>query len=111
MTKDELVLPRKINASNPETFGRTAEEFSGDVYAFHNKLKARLLTVEKVAASFETPITTPTPPVPQLVLDKIASPALCAVSVPDKLRIAYSGPGLRVRRSSDNAEQDIGFTS
>jgi hypothetical protein len=28
-----------------------------------------------------------------------------------KLRAAYSGSAIRVRRSSDNAEQDIGFTS
>jgi len=27
-----------------------------------------------------------------------------------KLRVAYSGAAIRVRRSSDNAEQDIGFT-
>ena len=34
-----------------------------------------------------------------------------AYSVARKLRGAYSGSAIRVRRSSDNAEQDIGFSS
>jgi hypothetical protein len=42
-------------------------------------------------------------------LDQISVPALCAVSSCRKLRSAYSGPCLRVRRSSDSTEQDIGF--
>jgi hypothetical protein len=109
--KDDLVLPRKINASNPDTFARTAEEFSGDVYDFLRKLKARLLRIETVAASLQAPVTTPTPPVTQLVLDKISVPALCAFSATRKLRNAYASAAIRVRRSTDNSELDIGFTS
>jgi hypothetical protein len=50
-----------------------------------------------------------TPPViipPSLLLDLY--PATAAFSV-RKLRTAYTGACMRVRRSSDNAEQDIGF--
>lgn len=43
-----------------------------------------------------------------LVLDLIATAALAAYST-RKVRSAYSGAALRVRRSSNNAEQDIGF--
>jgi hypothetical protein len=42
------------------------------------------------------------------VLDNITS-AVLAFSVARKLRTAYTGSAIRVRRSSDNAEQDIGF--
>ena len=53
-----------------------------------------------------TPTTTPTPsPVP-LLLDTY--PSLLAYSL-RKLRTAYTGSAIRVRRESDNAEQDIGF--
>ena len=38
------------------------------------------------------------------------SGAAAAYSV-RKVRTAYTGPCIRVRRSSDNAEQDIGFLS
>ena len=44
-----------------------------------------------------------------LFLDRITD-AQAAFSL-RKLRAAYSGSAIRVRRSSDNAEQDIGFTS
>jgi hypothetical protein len=56
-----------------------------------------------------TPSITPssTPPAP-LLLDTYTG-ATMAVSV-RKLRNAYSGSAIRVRRSSDNAEQDIGFS-
>lgn len=43
-------------------------------------------------------------------LDLIATPSAAAYSV-RKMRAAYTGLALRVRRSSDNAEQDIGFNS
>jgi hypothetical protein len=46
---------------------------------------------------------------PSLLLDLYPS-AAAAYSV-RKLRSAYSGSAIRVRRSSDNAEQDIGFSS
>jgi hypothetical protein len=42
-------------------------------------------------------------------LDTISTPG-AAYSI-RRLRTAYTGPLLRVRRSSDNAEQDIGFSS
>lgn len=45
-----------------------------------------------------------------LPLDTVTT-AVLAYSVSRKLRTAYSGSALRVRRSSDNAEQDIGFSS
>jgi hypothetical protein len=56
-----------------------------------------------------TPSITPssTPPAP-LLLDTYTG-ATMAVSV-RKLRNAYSGSAIRVRRSSDNTEQDIGFS-
>ncbi|HSH41653.1 MAG TPA: arabinofuranosidase catalytic domain-containing protein [Arenicellales bacterium] len=46
---------------------------------------------------------------PPLLLDMY--PATAAYSVARRLRYDYSGPLIRVRRSSDNAEQDIGFDS
>jgi hypothetical protein len=46
---------------------------------------------------------------PSLLLDLYPS-AAAAYSV-RKLRSAYSGSAIRVRRSSDNTEQDIGFSS
>ena len=55
-----------------------------------------------------TPTTTPTPSPVVLLLDTY--PALAAYST-RKLRSAYSGSALRVRRESDNVEQDIGFVS
>lgn len=55
-----------------------------------------------------TPTTTPTPsPVP-LLLDTY--PSLVAYSL-RKLRTAYTGSAIRVRRTSDNTEQDIGFVN
>lgn len=47
-----------------------------------------------------------------LLLDETGlGSANAAYSVARKLRDAYSGSCIRVRRSSDNAEQDIGFSS
>ena len=43
-----------------------------------------------------------------LLLHKLAVTALAGIG-PRKLRGAYSGPCVRVRRSSDNAETEIGF--
>jgi len=51
--------------------------------------------------------TTPTPPV--YLLDTYSS-AAAAYSM-RKLRTAHTGSAIRIRRSSDNAETDIGFTS
>lgn len=42
------------------------------------------------------------------VLDKVQTPAAAAFSL-RKLRDGYTGSAIRVRRSSDNTEQDIGF--
>ena len=45
-----------------------------------------------------------------LALDQIGAPSAAAYSL-RKLRAAYTGSAIRVRRSSDNAEVDIGFAS
>ena len=42
------------------------------------------------------------------VLDQLSTPSGAAYSL-RKLRVAYSGSAIRVRRSSDNTESDIGF--
>jgi hypothetical protein len=47
--------------------------------------------------------------IPLLALDLISVPSQAAYSL-RKLRSAYTGNAIRVRRSSDNAEADIGFT-
>ncbi len=44
------------------------------------------------------------------ILDQLTDSPIVAYSV-RKLKAAYSGSAMRVRRSSDNAEQDIGFTN
>lgn len=44
------------------------------------------------------------------VLDRVTTAPYCAFSV-RKLRSAYAGAAFRVRRASDNAEQDIGFSA
>lgn len=60
----------------------------------------------RFASSFVT--AAPAPPAANLLLDDYPN-AAAAYSL-RKLRSAYSGAAIRVRRSSDNAEQDIGFT-
>jgi hypothetical protein len=45
-----------------------------------------------------------------LALDQIGAPAAAAYSL-RKLRTAYTGSAIRVRRSSDNAVFDVGFTA
>ena len=45
-----------------------------------------------------------------LALDQIGTPSAAAYSL-RKLRAAYTGSAIRVRRSSDNAEQNIGFAT
>lgn len=54
-------------------------------------------------------IGTSAPPVTPLLLDLYPN-ATCAYSV-SKLRNAYAGAAIRVRRDIDNAEQDIGFVN
>jgi hypothetical protein len=49
----------------------------------------------------------PKAPAASLLLDTYSGAAV-AYSL-RKLRTAYSGSAIRVRRSSDNAEQDFGF--
>jgi hypothetical protein len=58
------------------------------------------------AARFGLPLATYIPPAP-LLLDTYSG-AAAAYSL-RKLRTSYSGAAIRVRRSSDNAEADIGF--
>lgn len=50
------------------------------------------------------------PPAAILLLDLLSVNAKAAYST-RKIKNSYSGPALRVRRSSDNAEQDIGFAN
>ena len=50
------------------------------------------------------------PPSVTPVLDDISAPSAAAYSL-RKLRAAYAGNAIRVRRSSDNAEANIGFAS
>jgi hypothetical protein len=42
-------------------------------------------------------------------LDELATPPVAAYSL-RRLRAGYTGPAVKVRRSTDNAESDIGFT-
>lgn len=56
-------------------------------------------------------LASPAPTGPPLALDQISAPAKVAYSCYRRLRRGYAGPALRVRRSSDNAEQDIGFAT
>jgi hypothetical protein len=49
-------------------------------------------------------------PPPSPLLDVLSTPATRAYST-RKLSAAYAGSAIRIRRSSDNAEQDIGFVS
>lgn len=64
------------------------------------------LTQTPTNTSTSTPTPTPTPVV--LLLDTY--PAMAAYST-RKLRTAYSGAAMRVRRETDNVEQDIGFVN
>lgn len=50
------------------------------------------------------------PPAVTYILDTLALATPLAVST-RKLRVAYAGASMRVRRSSDNLEADIGFTA
>jgi hypothetical protein len=65
-------------------------------------------TFTQTPTNTTTPTTTPTPSPVVLLLDTY--PALIAYST-RKLRTAYSGSAMRVRRETDNVEQDIGFVS
>jgi hypothetical protein len=47
---------------------------------------------------------------PLYALDSLSTPAATAFST-RRLSVNYTGPALRVRRSSDNVELDIGFTA
>ena len=47
---------------------------------------------------------------PSLLLDQYGDDITAAYSV-RKLRNDYTGPAMRIRRFSDNSEQDIGFDS
>jgi hypothetical protein len=60
-----------------------------------------------ITATTMIPLTM-TVAIPGLLLDRLATTANRAYSV-RKLRNAYNGSAMRVRRSSDNGEQDIGF--
>lgn len=96
---------------------------SGDI-SFVQKTQASLLTSANVTGNITIPktfnasllatgtttaILTVNAPSASLLLDLYPN-AAAAYSL-RKLRTAYSGSAVRVRRSSDNTEQDIGFVS
>jgi hypothetical protein len=66
-------------------------------------VEVELLAVDAFRASQEI-----TPPAATLLLDQYGEDCQAAYSV-RKLRTAYAGSAFRVRRDSDDAEQDIGF--
>jgi len=66
-------------------------------------VEVELLAVDAFRASQEV-----TPPVATLFLDQYGEDCQAAYSV-RKLRTAYAGSAFRVRRDSDDTEQDIGF--
>jgi len=57
--------------------------------------------------SFGPGYITKTPPPPPLLDQHGGAAAACSLRL---LRVGYNGPCIRVRRSSDNAEKDIGFS-
>lgn len=65
-------------------------------------------TVTNTPSFTPTPSNTPTGATSSYLLDEISTSSIAAYSL-RKLRSSYSGSAIRVRRSSDNTEQDIGF--
>jgi hypothetical protein len=91
--------------------GSSGTYFNGRIYQLigvNKLLDGQILTDTEDYVLSALPA--PPPPVPAGILDSITAPAAAAYSVARRLRTAYTGPAIRVRRSSDNAEVDIGFT-
>jgi hypothetical protein len=80
----------RLNDSDPRVRGK----LQAFLYYARKKRKSRIIS--------ENP--------PVYILDQISAPAAAAYSL-RKLRAAYTGSAVRVRRSSNNAELDIGFAT
>ena len=88
----------------------TVHNVVSNISASANLTSATITTADNVAASVSgtATVTNATLTITSLLLDLYPS-AAAAYSL-RKLRTAYTGSAIRVRRSSDNTEQDIGFT-
>jgi hypothetical protein len=95
-----------LNNSTSSNVGSVANLYSFKVYNpnLGNPFIRRNYNAQ--AARFGLPLATYIPPAP-LLLDTYSG-AAAAYSL-RKLRTSYSGAAIRVRRSSDNTEADIGF--
>ena len=93
-------------STNADLF-RTAT-IAASVTGSANVTAATVTTVNNVAASASAAATVSATLTISLLLDLYPS-ATAAYSL-RKLRTAYTGSAIRVRRSSDNTEQDIGFS-
>lgn len=90
------------------TIGSTSATVSGiDVSALPSGTLTLSVTVSTVAGGTGEAHTTSATPTFAGSLDGLSAAAAFSVR---RLREAYTGPLLRVRRSTDNAEQDIGAT-
>tara|TARA_R100001440_G_scaffold74657_1_gene100396 strand:+ start:374 stop:1300 length:927 start_codon:yes stop_codon:yes gene_type:complete len=73
-------------------------------------LDEQMVEVELLSVDFVRACELTAPPAATLLLDTFGEDCAAAYSV-RKLRTAYSGSAFRVRRDSDDTEQDIGFDS
>jgi hypothetical protein len=95
-----------LNNSTSSNVGSVANLYNFKVYNPNLGLSFIRKNYNAQAARFGLPLATYIPPAP-LLLDTYSG-AAAAYSL-RKLRTSYSGAAIRVRRSSDNAEADIGF--
>jgi hypothetical protein len=95
-----------LNNSTSSNVGSVANLYNFKVYNPNLGLSFIRKNYNAQAARFGLPLATYIPPAP-LLLDAYSG-AAAAYSL-RKLRTSYSGAAIRVRRSSDNAEADIGF--
>jgi hypothetical protein len=95
-----------LNNSTSSNAGSVANLYNFKVYNPNLGLSFIRKNYNAQAARFGLPLATYIPPAP-LLLDQYAG-AAAAYSL-RKLRELYSGAAIRVRRSSDNTEADIGF--
>ncbi len=101
IVEDGVVVAGPAITSPYTRSGRT----NGQTYA----VKVRYVDVAGNSADTAASNVTPNIPVVNPLLDDFPG-ATCAFST-RKLRTAYAGSALKVRRSSDNTELDIGFVS
>jgi hypothetical protein len=95
-----------LNNSTSSNVGSVANLYNFKVYNPYLSNPFIRKNYNAQAARFGLPLATYIPPAP-LLLDTYSG-AAAAYSL-RKLRELYSGAAIRVRRSSDNAEADIGF--